>query len=545
MKSKYLISVLLILAVLASDISAGDITPEIYPYEDELYEAYLAGDIDYPTYLNLREIFEGGIDSSEIYLLEEIPNLNFFLKSIKKDYSDRENEQAETYWAPQKDKRFKSIGYIKNSTYRKLEENGDFKNSLQIKSKLNRDWTTELRYRQDYEGNPSWSKRSLYYSNERKRIRKIIIGNYTARFGLGLTVGYRGSLLSKSEMSANQLFIAPEYGGYNGIYVEGGRRKEALRLMVHYDRNLEFEVGIGAANFSRQWSEFRLEGTLLGGVIKKRGTDSSYNHYQLGSFVQYSKERFSSSIEMSLAKGAAKYHPAVLAETIYRTQLINFKFSAWFYDRDYINLMGGGRAGNLYQTVEIDESGFSFSDRRRNQTGFLLKSRLLFEKNISVDVSVSAWGSDQNNQIMQTLLGIESPLTNTSTIGIDYDYSFQQEPGEFSEKIELRTVYRLKTDKINLRSYFGYDINQNEQKYFSLFSRLRLKNIGPGNFEFWFNMNKINPETKQLDYFYGFIRESFIPVDKLEISAKYSYRYNRNYSNREESTFMLEAKLVW
>ena len=85
------------------------------------------------------------------------------------------------------------------------------KNSLQIKSKLNQDWSTELRYRQDYEGNHAWSKRSLYYNNRKKRIRKIIIGNYTARFGLGLTVGYRGGLLSKSDIPTKELFAKKSY----------------------------------------------------------------------------------------------------------------------------------------------------------------------------------------------------------------------------------------------------------------------------------------------------------------------------------------------
>ena len=63
MKTAVCISVIIFLCFLPNLTSGQIIGSEIYPTEDELYEAYLIGQFDYQTYLNLLEILNSGIDA--------------------------------------------------------------------------------------------------------------------------------------------------------------------------------------------------------------------------------------------------------------------------------------------------------------------------------------------------------------------------------------------------------------------------------------------------------------------------------------------------
>ena len=99
MKTAVCIFVSALLCLLANLTLGRSIGSDIYPTEDELYEAYLIGQIDYQTYLNLREIFNSGIDSTDLYLIEEIPNIDFFQGQESGKYSEATLVREERAWA--------------------------------------------------------------------------------------------------------------------------------------------------------------------------------------------------------------------------------------------------------------------------------------------------------------------------------------------------------------------------------------------------------------------------------------------------------------
>jgi hypothetical protein len=539
------VAVVLAAFLLCGIATAGSITPEVYPSEEEIFEAYLRGDIDYEEYLILREILEGGIDSTEFYLLEEIPNINFFLKSYFKNYPDRQREQAESYIDKKVSTKRKMTGFLKNSTSRKLEENGDLKNSFQLKSRINSEWSCEVRGRKDYADRYEWTKRSLLFRSRRGRIKRISVGNFTTRFGLGLTVGYRGRLLEKSTAETDETILFPVYGGFNGIYVEGGRRRDAVKLLVHYDRDDLHELRAGAIGFLKKWSRFTWEATITGASLKNRSDGKKYNQYQLGNFIQFSGEEQTAALELTFSGDTARFSPALILETSINTDLLNIKFSGWHYGRNFISLLGGGRAGASYRTVVIDDVDFSFRDKRTDQSGLLFKSRLNFENDVGLDLSFSAWGRDKYNNSVRTLIGFDWPVSTKASCGIDFNYRRRRQPDDSSSETGIRTIYRIKDDNLFFRSYLGYRQDNKGRNLISLFFRFRKTSAAFGVVELWFNMDKINLDSRQLDYLYGYIRESIILTGRLELAAKYSYRYSRSYSDREESKFILETKLTW
>lgn len=537
----FVIFTFLCIILMMPAIYAENITFDVYPSDEELYEAYLRGDIDYQTYLNLSEIFEDGIDSTELYLLEEIPNISFFLKSNLTDYSELEKEQTETYITKDKEK----IGWLKARTYQKLEEDGDFKNHYLINSRLGSEWSCRGEFKQNYEGTKRWTRRSLSYQTNRGDIKKIIIGNYNTRFGLGLTVGYHGKLLEKSDATVGQTVAFPDYGGFNGIYIEGGRRRDSLKLLMHYDRDNETELLLGALGNKRRYKNFTWEGIVLGATVKNRLINKRYTHYQLGTFLEYSKYSYTAGAEMALARGKDKMVPAAILETTYRQEDVSLKFSVWHYGRGFINLAGGGRAGSIYQTVAIDTIDYEFRDKRTDQSGVLLKSRVDFDNDIELNFSFTAYGKDKFDKAAAILTGFIYPLNDKSSVGIDYDYSRRDRPGEVLTSNEIRAVYRLRKKALSLRSYLGYNIDKAYKKYVSGFTRLRSEIKRLGILELWFNMDKIDYKIGRIDYFYGYIKETFYLMGALELAAKYSYRFNRFYTNPELSIFLLEMKLIW
>jgi len=542
LKFRFIIPYLLCCIFLMTPILYSEnVTSDVYPSDEELYEAYLRGDIDYQTYLNLSEIFQGGIDSTELYLLEEIPNISFFLKSPTDDYTAIEKEQSETYIIKEKSK----TGWLKTRTYQKLEENGDIKNHYQINSAIGSEWFCQGEFKQSYEGEERWTRRSLIYRPKRGNIKKVAIGNYRARFGLGLTVGYRGKYLNKSESTTEQTLSFPDNGGFNGFYIEGGRRRDSLKLILHYDRDDNTDIRLGALENKRRFGNFTWEGILLGAVVKNRLINEKWTHYQLATFFQYSKYYYNIAAEIALSRGEDNPVPAIIMELSYRRDDVSLKFSAWHYGQQFINLAGGGRAGSIYQTVTIDTINYEFSDKRTGQNGILLKSRVGFDKNILLDLSFTTYGINGFNKATGILSGLTYPFNQISSIGLEYKYHRREKPAEISTDNEIRTVYRLKSGPLSLRSYLGFDIDKSEQKYISCFTRLRTDIKKLGRLEFWFNMDKIDYEIGRLDYFYGYIKEVFYITNFMELAAKYSYRYNRFYSDTESSIFLLEMKVIW
>nr|MBN2278356.1 hypothetical protein [candidate division Zixibacteria bacterium] len=546
MKSLFYISLAIACLITLSAVSVlgENVSLAVYPSDEELYEAYLRGDIDYQTYLNLVDIFEGGIDSTDLYLLEEIPNISYFLQSLTGDFSGLEQEQQEAYIesAPEEKKK---TGYFRSRAYQKLEEDGENKGYLNFKSRLNSEWSVEAGFTDNYDGDKQWSRRSAIYQARRGPVRKMIFGNYTARFGLGLAVGFRGRLLDKDEVTGLKSLAFPDYGGFNGVYIEGGRSKDAVRVMLHYDENDEFSFRCGGLDFSRQLGDFRVEGMVIASALKNRETGIKFTQYRFGSFVQYTLDNFNAAIEAAFPGESGSAIPAAVFETRLKGEDYLINFSAWNYTDDYINFTGGGRSGGLYQTVTVDTAEFDFRDRRYDQRGILLKSRVSFDGDIVYDFHFSIYGKSRFENYEQLIAAVEIPLGGVSRIRIDFRNNREKDITASTEETEIRTEYRYRPGIFDLRAYISYNQDKQDEQFMSYFSRIKYRRNGLGLLELWLNLDKVSQSRGQIDYFYGYVKETLALTASMEMAAKYSYRYNRAYSEREQSIFQLEATYRW
>jgi len=535
---------LLAFLTLSSLSHAENVTLDVYPSEQELYEAYLRGEIDYQTYLNLNEIFEDGIDSTDLYLLEEIPNVNYFLESIRADYSDLELEQAETYILGETEGT-KTTGYFRGRLYRKLEEDGDDKDFFTLESKLNENWKMDIRYSENYSGDKKWSRRSLVYQSDRGPVSKMILGNFTARFGLGLTAGYRGKLFGKSDDSFDESFLFPDYGGFNGIYIEGEGRGDAVRLLMHYDQNGEYSFGAGVLNYLRKYRDFRFEVMVQGGILENRATSVRYKHYQFGAFAGIDRRKFKAAFEVAVPKDETATVPTMLFETMIKSEPVTLKASAWNYTEDFINLTGGGRAGSMRTTIIIDTIDFELRDKRIDQKGMLLKSNTELGYNFEHELTLSAYGTSKYRQNFDLVSSFVRVITNDMKLRFSYRYARREEPGQVSTKNEYRLEGKYAAGIFDFKNYIEYTDDLYEHEYLSFYARVRGYVDTFGRLDLWLNFDKIDHRDGRFDYFYGYISETAEINNRFEFGAKYSYRYSRSSSDSNESQVMIETKVKW
>ena len=550
MKAVICIFVFIFLCLLANLTLGRSIGSDIYPTEDELYEAYLIGQIDYQTYLNLREIFNSGIDSTDFYLLEEIPNIDFFQGQESGKYSDLEKEQTKPYISDQVEiSKEKPTGSIIWKRYQKLDDIGRDQNRIYIRSQLSQNWSFKISGVDEYIGHQEFSFRSLNYKKQRGTIRRLNIGNFTARFGLGLTVGYRGRLLGKDYLSPEETLLFPDYGGFNGLYAEGGPRKNRVKWLFHYDKNDTILVRTTALNVNRRYGFYRVEGTLLGSVINNRLTDDEFRQYQLGLLLGYSGNDLELAIEVALPKNnlnkSSNNNQAAVTEITYKGNDFGLKFSAWYYGRNFINLFGGGRSGDFYRTVEFDSIDLSYRDRRNNQLGFLMRTSTSLSKETDADMSLSIYGSSRYEKFIEIQTSWGRIIGENSRLRLYYELLRKEKFGEISNDNALKLGYNYKSPQFSLRSFIGYIYDNDEKKHLSFLFRAQIKNKICKEIEFWVNFSRINIETSNIDYFYGYIKETVDITKTISLAVKYRYRYNRRFAEPEESTIYLETLIVW
>ncbi len=538
--------IFILFCLLASSVRGRTVDSDIYPTEEELFEAYLTGQIDYQTYLNLREIFESGVDSSEWYLLDEIPNIALFTGAERVQYTRLEREQTEPYITKGDNTGDGRLnGKARWNRYQKLNYIGNDKNRFFLDSRLSSNWSVKINGAEDYDGRRECSFRTFNYIKDTEAIRRLVIGNYTAKFGLGLSIGYRGKLLDKNDLSLEETIFYPEYGGFNGLYIEGGPSKNPIRWLFHYDQNETNRIRMTALSIEKKFARYKFEGTVLGSILSDRKTGNEYRHYQLGILCGYSNPEYDAALEIVLPKKVSIKNRAALFESFYRGVNFNLKLSVWSYGRDFLNFFGGGRSGDIYRTVALDEIDFDFRDRRNDQQGVLIKTRTPLTDISNIDMSFSLYGSSGNDRITEFGTSLGQSISDDSEFRLYYELIRKERVTGVTEDNIFRTEYGLTKPGIFLRSYLGYRFDENRKRYLSHFFRARFKNNIFEELEIWLNFSRINLEKVGIEYFYGYISEKIKIIGTVALSVKYIYRYNRNYADPGETTLYLETTAVW
>ncbi len=528
--------------ILCAVAYADDLNPEVYPSEDELYEAYLRGDLDFETYRNLVDLIETGLDSTNLYLLDELPGVSP-VPALDSTGEGAEREAA--FRQPNiRERSGQWHGYLKARASRVLEDTEEYKSYYFLNSDIGTNWNIKAKLNRGESGIYEWTQRSAEYNSRRGPLKKFHLGSFNARFGSGLNLGFRGRLLTKGDEESDESIIFPDFSGYNGLYLEGSSGRNPARWLLHLDQNDTHKFRMSAISLSARHDRISGELIGLGAILENRQTGKEYKYVQAGTYVTYDAYDYRASGEIAVQQYTQDFIGAALIEGSYDVEPIELQLSLWHYADDFINFTGGGRSGQLYQTVVIDSLDFSLSDRRTGQDGFRLKSETGLSDRIKSTVAVSSYGFDDYHKKTEFYASVAGLVQNNSFLTLDYRYKRSYDIGDISSGNETRLEYKLRQNGVYLRTYIGYQ-NDDIHDYAMMFVRASGEVPSVGMLELWCNLDKINLESHQLDYMYLYVQEK-IPVRQfLHIIAKYSYRYSRSYTDRQQSTFYIEGRAIW
>ena len=185
-----LAGLIIFLIVFSADVSAQqELSTYVYSSEEDLEEAFRNGEIDFVQLITLQELMRFGIDSSSLYLLDEIPNLSHFLISKKLAQPELKVSQKNAFVKRTAPSNLVSA-IVSHFFSKRLTDNQESRYRTSMKLILDNSITTLLRLHREYSGSERFVYRSVRYKPHSGLLRSLIVGNYSDRLGLGTLFGH-------------------------------------------------------------------------------------------------------------------------------------------------------------------------------------------------------------------------------------------------------------------------------------------------------------------------------------------------------------------
>ena len=517
-----------------------ELSTEVFPSEDELLEALRLGEITYDQYVQLRELARQGIDSTNLYLLDEIPNLSYFAGTDSALTSGLENTQEDALYGDRAYGLYETHGYIEHRYFQPLEEDAHGGYRTRADLRPYQGWRARLQVDRELSGTERCTGRSIEYRGSGPW-RRIIVGSYTARLGTGTALGYRGDLLDYSRSLDGESWVYPDYGGYNGVYVEHVQASTNTTFLTSVNRDSTFRVTTNA---------FMLE-TKLGATTprlifahthlenRNNGRHLSLPAVSLGVRHRYEQSYADGEINYQLRGKHAVWSGVV--EGRHRTDETELRYAAWSYGRHLADLASGSKAGALTRTVTLEEVDFKMSDRRAGQTGGLVRTGLQLSGRWRLTSSILYAGFNRDHSNFQLSSELLYQRGHTAWQA-DYLGTWKERPTQTSttRQHRWRFEHRIQLGTLRLRSYIAYTRRDNGYDYLGLLHHLCRETTRFGMIEFWSNIGRINSDGVQ--YWYAFLRVEQRWFSRVGTAVKFSHTYNRVSDDRSVAQLALEMR---
>lgn len=534
---------ILLLVLPLRPISAQDLSTYVCPSEDEWLEAMNLGEISYTQYLCLSEIARNGIDSNSLYLLDEIPNLAYFLDTLATARTPLEQEQQEQVTASEvKSRAVRSIGGRFDYRYIQRiqeEEKSSYRSNLRLDIADN--LTAFWKINRETSGRERIVYRSIAYSNRKSPVRSFKVGNFTARLGLGTLFGYRGKLLNRSDRIDGESLAFPDYGGYNGVHVVARAHAFEVQVLGSLTRDRQYRLASGGVMIKRLSGAFR-PGLILGfNQMVERGIGRRLDVPMFALHGEYRYVDGFAVVEIGRQSGPDGRALGAVVEGKHRLENIEVRFAGWSYSRRFKDLTSGSKAGSVYGDCYLEDVEFEYSSKRAGQKGALLKTSAELSREVRAVGSLLAAGRDRSNQSVQFSHALVRSLGRRSSVQLDYLWRRRIKVGVSSVSRTDRGRWRLEgrfnSGDLYLRSYIGYNTDSERRSYLSLFATIKI-NLRPAGFvQFWSNFHRFGAEG--LEYWYLFICGEQAMIDNVKARFKLAHTYRNNPANRGQTTLSL------
>ncbi|HEX2896751.1 MAG TPA: hypothetical protein VHP63_01710, partial [candidate division Zixibacteria bacterium] len=367
--------------LLIESLHSQELSTFVYPSEDELLEAFYSGEIDFIQLVTLQEIIRNGIDSSNIFLLDEIPNLAYFFEIRGAEISELAVEQANPYFLEKVEPGPVRVNLSHYMTT-ELEEEGDSRYRTSGEISANQELKAAFRLHREYSGVERFVYRKLEYRPKNGILKRLVLGNYTTRLGLGTIIGYRGKLLDFSNEIDGESILYPDYGGYNGIQAQmknKGLEGEAVFSQV---RDSAFAIKTFGGSFGHKGKSFSPSVILAMTNLENRIQDKSIDDFKYGLNLHSKYANGYNEFEISAQSGEENSFGTFVTEGGHLFDQGKLDYALWIYSDQFLDLTAGSKAASIRTTSEIEEVDFSYSDKRSGQEGGLFKSTVELSQNL-------------------------------------------------------------------------------------------------------------------------------------------------------------------
>lgn len=523
--------------------AAQDLSTYVCPSEDEWLELLQLGEISYEEYIRLSEIARDGIDSSSLYLLDEIPNLAYFLDTTAVTVTLLEVEQqSQLVELAAQRSRPRSIGG--RFDYRYLQRfDSESKSWYRTTTQLDfsDDLTASWRINRETSGRERIVYRSVRYRNRSGAIRSVNVGNFTARLGLGTLFGYRGKLMSCSDHIDGESLAYPDYGGYNGLYLKARAGGLEMQFLGSITRDTDHRLTSVGGMVKDRGGSLR-PGLIFGfNQLADRHTGAEVNLPMIGLNSEYRYAEGYATLEVGGQSINRNLPLAAVLEGRHRLESIEVRYAAWTYEDRFVDLTSGSKAGSVYRDCVLDEVAFECSSKRAGQTGVLLKTSIEPMTNLKAANSLLIARLDRYNHTIQFASALTRIIGAKSSLQLDFLWRHKTDLLKTKvnryDRGRWRLEGRFNSGGFHARSYIGYNTDSERQSYLSLFATLRVLLKPDGLLEVWSNLNRFGAEG--VEYWYSFVRGEQVLTGGLRGNAKIAHTYRNSSDDRHTTTFSL------
>lgn len=515
----------------------------VLPSEDELIEAYKNGEIDYAQFVVILDLIQQGIDSTDSYLFDEIPNLSFRQPDSASIGTELESEQSAAFVenSPGGSSRF---GIVKYRFLQSLEQDARASYYLSTRLQVSPNWRARFQVRREYSGRERWTNRSIEYRNNRGFARRFILGTFNARLGMGTVFGYRGKLVSFSDRLDRESFLYPDFGGFNGLYFVGEAGAVQIQSIGSVVRDEGFSVSSAGTALS-----YRI-GSLTPGVVvgvsrvTNRATQESITDAKVAFNSSYGYKHGLSSTEVVAQLGHGSAVWSAVVDGKHRSRGVEVRYSGWSYADRYLNLTGGSKSASIYCRTVVPELEFDCSDRRAGQTGGQIRAALKPRGSWLMVGSLVLAARDHSNRNRELMRSVQYAWSARVSTQVDYltrhRWRSADSGDDDSSDRRWRLETRIQSGKLTLRSYIAYTWDSENGEYSSVFLMARRAFSTVGSVEFWSNFGRIR--SGRLEYWYLFVRLEQQLLDSISMAAKFAHAYHRGGSRSSQPSLSLELE---
>jgi hypothetical protein len=528
---------------LASFSWAQELSTSVFPSEDELLEALHLGEIDIYQFMILQEIITQGIDSTNSYLLDEIPNLSFFVPQPQSPTTSLETEQTTPFAKPAV--KIKTVGgTFSHQYYRELEQQERSRYRMTGRLNFRDNFETSFKLNREFSGRERFVSRRFSYRNDRGKLHEVTLGNFSARLGLGTVFGYRGKLLDFSDRIGQESLLFPDYGGYNGVFSHANIDHIDVKALASVNRDSSHTLVSTGGMVSLKAAPF--EPAVIIGLnhLKNRSNGNDLNDFKYGLNSMYRYRTGYLSLEFSAQAGERSSFGALLAEGRHRFSQAEIKYAGWIYNDDYLDLTGGSKAGSLRHQITLDDVDLTFSDKRSGQEGGMLKSIVLLDEKLQWVNSLTYAGRNKDTLDFQFLSALVEEINRSFEFRLDYLNKTKRriitDQRELMEQ-RMRLEARFRTGDLFARSYIAYNTESGLGDFVSFFLNVKYRWVPRGSVELWSNLAQVDAKDAAVDYWYVYVRNEQYLFNGLMAAIKLSHRYDRKAGEKHYTVVSLEV----